>query len=225
MHKPLIIANWKSNKSTALASEWFEQFDLTQVPERIEVAIAPPFTLMSLVSELIADSSLALAGQTVSPFPLGSYTGAIASEQLVEFGVKYVLIGHSERRRYFHETPADLALAVEQALQAGIQPVLCMDEGDVAEQAQALNPDLYARCIYAYEPLGAIGTGNTQSVDEVTRVRHIMLDTFGDVQVIYGGSVSEENVAEFLLVSDGALVATASLDPHSFQRLLTAAGG
>lgn len=223
MHNPLIIANWKSHKTRATATAWLDSFLQTELPAQPEIVIAPAFTLLPLVGERLAGSSIKLGAQDASPYPMGSYTGEINAKQLSDLGVQYVIVGHSERRRYFHEVVGDIAATAEQVILNGMKPVVCLDEPDIALQANAMDSGLYDQCVFAYEPLSAIGTGNNQPVDEVERVSTLIKETFGDVPVIYGGSVDEQNIREYLLVSDGALVGSASLKPDIFREITEAA--
>jgi triosephosphate isomerase len=152
---------------------------------------------------------------------MGAYTGAVSAQSLQEFGVTYVLVGHSERRKYFHETDQDVALKVRQVLDGGMQPVLCIDEPYLHSQAAAIDTSVYSSLIIAYEPVAAIGTGKSMNVGTVQEVSARIKQTFGDgVPVLYGGSVTDENVAEYLLVADGALVGGASLEARDFTQLL-----
>ncbi len=226
MHKIRIVANWKSNKSIDQATDWVDDFkEMIQthpLSENIEAVIAPPLSMVATVADRIAGiKNCSLAVQDISQFPAGSYTGAVSVANLTGLPVRYALVGHSERRRYFHETHADVAAKVTQALDAGITPVVCVDSEYMAAQAAAIAPDLLQKCVVAYEPLSAIGTGNNAPVDAVKQVIKLIRQTFGDIPVLYGGSVTAENIAEYLLVSDGALVGGASLSIESFMDLLT----
>ena len=218
----IFIANWKSNKNEAEVLEWLKNFDAAQVPDAAEVIIAPSFQLLTIVKEHL-ESPLKLAAQDVSSMPMGSYTGAVNAQQLKDSGTEYVIVGHSERRRYFHETHADVAKKIDEAIANGLKPILCVDEDYVQEQADALSSTDIPGLIVAYEPLSAIGTGNNAPADQVTEVIEKIKNLFGDVPVLYGGSVDERSVHEYLLISDGVLVGGASLEPDSFQKVVAAA--
>ncbi len=227
MHKIRIIANWKSNKSVAQAEQWLSEFkhqwSSRQQSAQVEAIIAPPTPALALVAdELYEVAQASVAVQDISQFPAGSYTGAVSAANLADLSVRYAIVGHSERRKYFHETHSDVAGKVAQAWDANITPVVCVDAEYLQQQAAAIAPDLLEKCIVAYEPLSAIGTGNNAPVDVVKRVVADVKTTFGDIPVLYGGSVTAENIAEYLLVTDGALVGGASLDVESFLRLLGA---
>lgn len=217
----LIIANWKSNKTAAQVEEWFQGISIN-VPAEAQVVIAPSFHELALVATKLP-ARVMLGAQDVSSFPMGSYTGAVNAQQLKAEGVSYVIVGHSERRRYFHETHQDIAAKVEQVVANAMSPILCVDEDYIDAQADALESASIPNLVVAYEPLAAIGNGHNAPVDQVTRVIGNIKQKFGDVPVIYGGSVDERSVHEYLLVSDGVLVGTASLDPQSFSKVVMAA--
>jgi len=218
----LIIANWKSNKTRHGLEEWWDTFISEYSPaEGNLVAIAPPFTLLAEMRSFIKPiETLQLAAQDVSPYPMGSYTGAVNAQELQEFGVKYVIVGHSERRRHFHETHEDVARKVREVCNAGMTPVLCVDTEYITAQAAALGGDLCSSSVIAYEPLSAIGSGQPEDVGTVQRVIEQIRQSYGDVPVIYGGSVKPENIGEYALVCDGALVGGASLDGKKFAQLV-----
>jgi triosephosphate isomerase len=224
----LIIANWKSHKNTARVQEWWQEFQSSTLGvnwSETEVIIAPPFSLLPKLAEVIQASNepVALAVQDLSPFPPGSYTGAVSAENVTEFGVAYAIVGHSERRRYFHETHADVANKVERALEAKITPILCVDRDYAEAQAAALNPEFVSQCIVAYEPLEAIGSGNNQPASEVEPIVAQLKTLFAGSPIIYGGSVSAGNVAEYTAVCDGVLVGTKALKAQDFTALIAAA--
>lgn len=224
----LIIANWKSNKSPTEVVAWFErvqqqatEIDLTTVTP----IVAPAFSLLSAASQPVQELGWQLAAQDLSPFPAGSYTGAVSARNIQELGVKYVLVGHSERRRYFGETAAEIARKVEQALENAFTPIVCVDEQSLVPQAEALTPALAKQCVVAYEPAAAIGTGNNASLETVKAFRTQVEERFGAVPFVYGGSVNEQTTGEYLLVTDGVLIGTASLDATQFLQVLQSALG
>lgn len=218
----IFVANWKSNKTLDEAQSWLSGFDASQIPAVAEVIIAPSFQLLSTAKENI-QSPLKLAAQDVSSFPMGSYTGAVNAQQLKDLGAEYVIVGHSERRKYFHETHTYVAAKIEQAVANNLKPILCLDEEYIENQAAALSSTDIPGLIIAYEPLSAIGTGNNAPADQVTAVVAKIKQVYGDVPVLYGGSVDERSVREYLLISDGVLVGGASLQPDSFQKVVAAA--
>ena len=215
-----LIANWKSNKNLAEAMLWSEQCSSLQFDsEQTLVIVAPPSPLVEPVRSALP-ITMALAVQDLSPFPAGSYTGAVAARTVADL-VSYAILGHSERRRYFGETHQTVAQKVTQAVAAGITPVVCVDQEYISQQAAAIETELLSKCVVAYEPLAAIGTGNNVSVDTVEAAAQEIKAAFGTVPVLYGGSVTPENVGEYLLVTDGVLVGGASLDAEKFAKLVT----
>lgn len=215
-----IIANWKSNKTTTTALDWCREFE-AEIPQETTVVIAPSFNLLSVIASKIP-VGVTLAAQDVSSFPMGSYTGAVNAQQLVHTGVSHVIVGHSERRKYFHETYQDVAAKIQQLVANNLVPILCLDEEYIQEQADVLETKDIPNLIVAYEPLAAIGSGNNAPADQVTRVVEKIKQVYGDVPVIYGGSVDERSVREYLLVTDGVLVGSASLDVEQFSKIIAA---
>lgn len=225
---PLIIANWKSHKSRDGAVEWMDTYETWVIQQGltgVKVVLAPAFpALMFLANRLLKPElkGTYLGVQDLSPFPAGAYTGAVSTQNLEGLNVRYAIIGHSERRRYFHETNQAVANKVDLAVQAGITPVVCVDAEYVHTQAAAIGTELTKHCIVAYEPLEAIGTGHNQPVAEVEPVVKEISVAFGAVPVLYGGSVTAANISEYLRVCQGALVGGASLKAADFTALLAA---
>lgn len=224
----LVIANWKANKSLAQAEDWLatvKNADLNLPNEAVMPILAPAMPQVGALSSTINDLGWRLAVQDLSPFPAGSYTGATSVANLHDLGVQYAIVGHSERRQYFSETAQDVARKVEQALEVGIIPIVCVSEETLNAQASALDESLAKRCIVAYEPLSAIGTGHDAPMSDIKAFRSQAERLFGQVPFVYGGSVDPSNVAEHLLVTDGVLVGTASLESSEFIHLLKTALG
>lgn len=223
--KKLIIANWKSNKTFEGVQKWMEADTAWNTnTDTVDIVIAPPFPTLLYVSNKLLDRkkfpNVFLGVQDLSSYPAGKYTGAVSGQNLEGFHVIYAILGHSERRRYFHETDKDVALKIEQALSHGIKPVVCVDEEYIESQARQIDDVVLKKCIVAYEPIEAIGSGVAEDVGHVKKVVEKIRNVFGEVPVIYGGSVDDMNVNEYLLVTDGVLVGTASLDPEMFGRIL-----
>lgn len=224
----VIIANWKSHKSWAEAQTWLEEFaeKSALTSKDLTVVLAPPMPLVAAVAEWMKwkkFEGLQLGVQDLSPFPPGSYTGATSIQNLEGLPVKWAILGHSERRRYFHETHQQVANKVEQAVTAGITPVVCVDKEDITSQFVAIEPQFLSKCLVAYEPAAAIGSGNEEPVAEVTNVIEKMQQTGKPRAFMYGGSVSAGTVAKYLEVTSGVIVATHSLDVDDFINLLQAA--
>jgi len=226
--KKLIIANWKSNKTFTQAEDWLAVV-ANEAPsidlQKVTPVIAPPFPFLAGLVEPVKQLGWQLGAQDISPFPAGSYTGAVAGQNLKNLGVDYVIVGHSERRKHFHETDQLISQKVEQVLELGAVPVLCVNENSLESQAVALSNGVAERCVVAYEPVAAIGSGDNASLETVKKFRQQTERLFGRTPFLYGGSVDELNIGEYMLVTDGSLVGTASLDVKQFIKLLKTAQG
>lgn len=217
--KPLLIANWKSQKSIEGATQWTKS--VVSVPGSLDLVVAPAFSLLDEVQASLPQG-WQLGAQDVSPYPLGAYTGSVAASQLRDAGVKYCLVGHSERRRLFHETSQDVLNKVEQLVAVGIRPVVCIDQPYANEQLSLLEgAGVRSSTIdIAYEPVAAIGTGAAADPAAITQFMTELRGAWLQSRVLYGGSVTAENIGEFLLIAQGALIATASLDPESMNAII-----
>ncbi len=226
--KKIVVGNWKANKNVEEARSWADRFlagagNGGGFPTGVEVVVAPPFTLLPALAEKFAGTAVKLAVQDLSHFAAGSYTGAISARNIMGLNVAYALLGHSERRRYFHETHQEVAGKVDQALAAGLKPIVCVDEDDVESQAAAIEDEYLRQCLVAYEPLAAIGTGRNADLGQVKQVQEKIRNSFGEVPVLYGGSVDAQNIGEYVLVTDGALVGGASLAAEEFTAVVAQA--
>lgn len=246
---PLIAANWKMHKTVAEAEAFLGDF-LPRIDKdtEVEIVICPPFLALRVATEHCLQSRVRVAAQNMHFEPEGAFTGEVSARMLREAGVDGVLLGHSERRGYFGETDDALRLKVPAALNARLQPILCVGEtekqrddgateavlkrqleADLAEVPDAELPDV----VVAYEPIWAIGTGRTATPDQaeeaIGHLRQLIRardrDAAERVRIIYGGSVSPDNAAELLSREeiDGALVGGASLDRVSFAQIVSAA--
>ncbi len=224
--KKMIIANWKDQKNIAEATDWLQKF----VPaiqaahfnrRKKEVIIAPAHFLLPLVAKKTRElDAVTLAVQDLSPYPAGSYTGAISAENLTGLGLSYAILGHSECRRHFAETHETVAQKVELALAAGLIPIICLDLDYLQDQAEALTEAHLEKCIVAYEPLAAIGSGLNEEPRQVKQVVKKIKRVFGSIPVLYGGSVTPKNVGQYQRAADGVLVGGASLEAASFVELV-----
>jgi triosephosphate isomerase len=218
MANTLYVANWKSNKTKAEASAFWEYLknNISQVDlSGKQLIVAPSFTLLSDAKEFISinNLSVSLSGQNVSSFPKGAYTGEINAEQLKEF-VEYVIIGHSERLRYLHETNSDLENKVREALEVGLKVIQCIqDENSVIQKGVE---------IVAYEPPSAIGSGNPDDPEHIAQVFERILQENNNYTLLYGGSVNPQTIAQFKTINtlSGFLIGGASLEAQSFLSLL-----
>ncbi|MCX6794083.1 MAG: triose-phosphate isomerase [Candidatus Gottesmanbacteria bacterium] len=216
--KPLVIAgNWKSNKTTAEALRWLQDFKshIALIPSYITVVLCVPFTLLYTVKEVIkADSlPLVLGAQNVSPFAEGAETGE-ESARMVRDLADWVIIGHSERRKNFGETDGILAQKIEQAKNAGLKIIYCVPD-DRTGIPKGVD-------VVAYEPVCAIGTGESDTPGNANSVIANIKAKSQVSTVIYGGSVTATNVASFVTqpAIDGVLPGRTSLDPETFAALI-----
>ncbi len=220
MGKKLVIAgNWKSNKTLAEADIWLREFQEHSAAQETggTIIIAAPFTLLSFLKETIAAAKLPLqlSAQNVSPFDDGAYTGEVSSRQVKELA-DWVIIGHSERRKHFSETDEVLFRKAERAKTAGLRVIYCVP--DEKTELPKISVD-----VVAYEPVWAIGSGKADSPENANGVIASIKQRTSSM-VIYGGSVTSENVASFVgqPAIDGVLPGGASLDPHTFAALIEA---
>ncbi|UBF25953.1 triose-phosphate isomerase [Kovacikia minuta CCNUW1] len=238
MRKIVIAGNWKMYKTQAEALEFLQGFlpQLTETPEDREVVLCAPFTALVSLSQNLHGSLVRLGAQNVHWESAGAYTGEIAPSMLTEIGVRYVIVGHSERRQYFGETDETVNLRLKAAQAAGLLPILCV--GETKQQRDSgeteaiifnqLEKDLKAvdqqNLVIAYEPIWAIGTGDTCESVEANRVIGLIRSrlTNPNVSIQYGGSVKPENIDEIMAQPEinGALVGGASLQPDSFARIV-----
>ena len=226
----LIAGNWKMFKTQAETREFCAAFS---PPDGVDVVVCPPFTSLAAAVE----SGLRVFAQNVHWAEDGAYTGEISAAMLQELGVVGSLVGHSERRQFFGESDESVARRAAAALEAGLDVIACVGETleererGATELVLRLQTDAVAdavgahpRLVVAYEPVWAIGTGET-ATPEIAQDAHAFVKSILDVPVLYGGSVKPDNAAELLSqpAVDGALVGGASLDPDSFAAICRAA--
>jgi len=209
---------------------------LENTPEDREVILCVPFTAIAVLSKNLHGSRIRVGAQNVHWAESGAYTGEISAGMLTELGVRYVIIGHSERRQYFGETDETVNQRLRTAQAAGLTPILCVGESKQQRDAGETENVIFAQLkhgligvdqsnlVIAYEPIWAIGTGLTCASDEANRVIGLIRSKLNnaDVPIQYGGSVKPGNVDEIMAQPeiDGALVGGASLEPESFARLV-----
>lgn len=218
MDKKIFIANWKSHKTKDEAIAFFEYLkdNISKLdPSSKEIVIAPPFTLLSKSRHLIDKYKLPikLCAQNVSSFPEGAYTGEINAKQVKEFA-EYVIVGHSERRKYLHEKDYDIENKVREADEVGLQVIQCVQDEN--------SPVFKGAKIVAFEPPSAIGSGNPDDPQHIAEVFEKIKKDYPQVNLLYGGSVAPENINQFLEIDNlsGFLIGGASLEPDSFISLL-----
>ena len=247
--RPYIAGNWKMFKTSSEARDYTEKL-LARLPmgNGVELALCPPFTALAATLEGLGGSEIKVLAQNMHQEPDGAYTGEISPPMLVELGVHGTLLGHSERREHFNETDRALQEKLPAALDAGLQPMLCVGEteeereaGDtqrklrhqVQEALEKVPDERLPDIVIAYEPIWAIGTGKVATPDlaqeAIGFIRALVGDRSRDaaerVRVLYGGSVKPDNAAEILAQPDidGALVGGASLDPDGIVAIVRAA--
>jgi len=247
MPRPFIAGNWKMHKTVSEALEFAGSLARRfPPPQERDIVIAAPYTALYALGQALRGSAIQLAAQNVHWEEQGAFTGEVSARMLREAGCRYVIVGHSERRRLFGEQNREINLKVRAVLNAGIRPILCVgetleDRGDektfsvvrrqLKEGLNNLTPDDIRHAIVAYEPVWAIGTGKTAApaqAQEVHRfIRQLLAgfcgeDVAAETPIIYGGSVTPENVKGLMAETDinGVLAGGASLDVESFTRIL-----
>lgn len=238
MPKTIIAGNWKMNKTQTESKDFLSEFlpAIAESDESREIVLCVPFTCLSSLSQNLHGSRVRLGAQNVHWEDNGAYTGEISGSMLTEIGVHYVIIGHSERRQFFGETDETVNLRLKASQKHGLIPILCVGETKAQRDAQEtekvifnqLQQDLVGvdqtKLVIAYEPIWAIGTGDTCESTEANRVIGLIRRqlTNQDVTIQYGGSVNPSNIDEIMAQSEinGALVGGASLQPDSFARLV-----
>lgn len=252
MRVPIIAGNWKMYKTAGQAVHlvrdlWHKVEDI----EDVEVVVCPPFTALRSISTMIETDrlSIILGAQNMHWEEEGAFTGEISPLMLKDLNVRYVIIGHSERREYFGETDEMVNKKVRSALSHGLFPIMCVGEtleerdqgrteakvdGQVRGGLAGVSAEELSKVVIAYEPIWAIGTGRSSTAQDANDVIKHIRATIGAlytpelaqrVRIQYGGSVKPENIALFMRESDidGALVGGASLDAESFAQIVMSA--
>ncbi len=243
MRTPLVIGNWKMHGTQAVARELAQAVrDGLKRPRGVEVVVCPPFTALPAVAEILKGAAVALGAQNCHWEAQGAFTGETSPAMLAELGCRWVLLGHSERRHAFRETDEEINRKVASAVRHGMRPVLCVGETD-EERRQGLtftvvegqlragwaglaSEDL-ARCVLAYEPVWAIGTGVNATAGQAAEVHGYLRGLVSElaskelaqsVRILYGGSVKPDNAQALTQEPDidGVLVGGASLQAQSF---------
>lgn len=247
--KQLVAGNWKlyMRRDTAVAlASGVAKYAADQ--DKADVAVCPPFVYLSDVIKAVGSKPVAVGSQDVYWEEEGAFTGEIAPSMLLDIGCRYAIIGHSERRTYFHETDETVNRKMKAALAAGLSPIVCL--GETLQQRESgstekvvgaqlrkglagLKADQLGGFTLAYEPIWAIGTGKTATPDQAEEVhallRKILEDEFGvtadhGLRILYGGSVKPENAAEIFAQPniDGGLIGGASLKKDAFAAIIAA---
>ena len=250
MRRRIIAANWKMYKNAKQTAAFFEQFNplMDGIATR-EVVVFPATLSIPAAVEASRGTAIRIGGQNLFWASEGAYTGEVSGDMLRDAGATWVLVGHSERRQYFHETDADVLKKTQAALQAGLTPIVCVGErpeehkagrtGEVLVRQFAvgiagLTEEQFAKIAIAYEPVWAIGTGNTATPEIASQAHQLIRaetekrfgkDAAGQLRILYGGSIKPDNIVGLMNEPqiDGALVGGASLDPESFSKIVNAA--
>jgi triosephosphate isomerase len=247
---PMMAANWKMNKTVREAQEYTAALlPRAADAEGVDVAVFAPFTSLPEVARMSQDSAVMAGAQTFFYEDSGAFTGEVSAPMLLDVGAQAVIVGHSERRELFGETDELVARKTRRAVEAGLLPVVCVgetkeerDAGDmwekVAGQVRRVMEELDGpkgeSIVFAYEPIWAIGTGETATPEDaqeaIGKIRDLLKELEGNdfaeaVRILYGGSVKPNNAAEIMAQRDvdGALVGGASLEVESFMELVEAA--
>ena len=244
--RALIAGNWKMNGGLAVNEALVKAILAGMPTQGADAAVCVPSAYLAQVQSLLAGSRLALGSQDVSSHEQGAYTGEISAGMLRDFGVRYAIVGHSERRQYHGETDEQVAVKAQRALSAGITPVVCV--GETLAQREAgqteqvvkrqlaavihLNGHRISEIVVAYEPVWAIGTGKTATPDQAQAVHAVLraqLQAASEhaerIRLLYGGSMNAANAADLLAQPDidGGLIGGASLKAPDFLTIIAAA--
>jgi triosephosphate isomerase len=247
LRRALVIGNWKMHKVVAQAIGFVRELSESfKAMEDRDVAIAPPFTALHALSAVLKGSAIALCAQDVHWEQEGAFTGEVSAPMLLDAGCRYVLIGHSERRRWFGESNEEVNRKAKAALKAGLLPVVCVGETlddreadqtfsvirrQLKEGLNNIPADDIRRTIVAYEPVWAIGTGRTATPEQAEEVHDFIrqfvarihgTDVAAGICILYGGSVNADNAGSLMAQKDidGLLVGGASLDTGSFRKII-----
>ncbi len=248
--KTVIAGNWKMNKTPSQVKDFAESLKaLIGRVKWCDIVICAPFVDLPAGIRQFKDLHVGVGAQNVSEHPSGAYTGEVSVEMLRDLGVKYVIVGHSERRQYFGETDDTVNKKVLAVLEAGLQPIVCVGESlDQRDKGLTLDfvscqvkaalagvaPEKMRKVIFAYEPIWAIGTGRTATAHQAAEVCHhiraVIRSIYGarvarSVTIQYGGSMNDQNAYELLAQPDidGGLIGGASLVPEKFAAIINAA--
>jgi triosephosphate isomerase len=249
MRRQLVAGNWKMHGSRASNQALLAELEMSLKPEwPIDIAVFPPYVYLTDAVRMLEGGRIAVGAQDVCAESGGAFTGQVCASMLKDVGCTYVIVGHSERRRWYHEDDAIVARKFAAAQDAGLTPVLCV--GESLEEREAHHTERviarqidaviamhgvggFAKAILAYEPVWAIGTGRNASPDQAQAVHAFLRGRIhaqdakiaGNLRILYGGSVKAGNAAELFAMPDvdGGLVGGASLSADEFQRICAAA--
>ncbi len=245
--RPIIAGNWKMNNTKAETTELLTALKPLVADAAAEVVVCVPYTAIDTAASIIKGSNIKLGAENVHWAEKGAFTGEISAKMLVELGVEYVIIGHSERRQYFGETDQTVNMRVKAALAAGLKPIICVGESleereagkteeVVTRQTKAafdgIGKENLENTVIAYEPIWAIGTGKTATAEEANATIKVIRDTIAElycakcaeekVRIQYGGSMNPKNAKELMAQPniDGGLIGGASLKAVDFSQVV-----
>lgn len=250
-HKKLIVANWKMNKGLVQSQQFVDELKTFTDKHKLtetEIVLCPPFTSLDTVGKKLSSTQIKLGAQNMHFETIGAYTGEISAGMLKSCGCEYVILGHSERRQYFHETNAIINKKVLMALDEGLKPIVCLGENlqehedkltesVIEEQLTAclthVSEEGITNVTIAYEPVWAIGTGKNATAHQVESVHNFLRkklkkmyneDISKNIRIIYGGSVTPENAKELFASQtvNGGLIGGASLEAEKFIKIINA---
>lgn len=244
MRMKFFMANWKMHKTVQEALEFLKDFipSVQGISDR-EIGIAPAFVCIDSMSKALRDTDIKVGAQNVFYENKGAYTGEVSPVMLKDLNIDYVIIGHSERRKYFHETDEIINLKIKATMSENLNVIFCI--GETLEERESektfdvlkkqiekglKNIEKYNSLVLAYEPVWAIGTGKVASELQIEEahafIRNRLKDIYSDkadrIRILYGGSVSPENIHSIMNIAnvDGVLVGGASLDPEKFLKII-----
>ncbi len=244
MRKPIIAGNWKMNKTAAEAEALINELKPLVAKSKPEVVICVPYTDLWIAKKAIEGSKIRLGAENVAWAESGAFTGEISADMLLEIGVEYVIIGHSERRQYFGETNQTVNMRTKTALAKGLKPIVCVGETLVEREKNKTKRVLkkqilegfegitdFSNVVVAYEPVWAIGTGKTATAEDANAtigyIRSVVRKNFGadvakNLRIQYGGSMKPSNAKELMAMRniDGGLIGGAALKAEDFSKIV-----
>lgn len=250
--KKMVVANWKMNKGLVQSQQFAEELKSYTEKHKnlnVDIVLCPPFTSIEAVNRKVAGTLIKVGGQNMNQELMGAYTGEISAGMLKSCGCEYVILGHSERRKYFNETDQLINKKVLKALDEGLKPILCVGEtlqehedkitegvieGQVTECLSHVSVENMANVTIAYEPVWAIGTGKNATPHQAESVHNFIRkklkkmydeETSNKTRILYGGSITADNAKELFTPAtiNGGLVGGASLETESFIKIINAA--
>ena len=246
MRKPIIAGNWKMNKTIAATKALIEELKPLVANAKCDVVVCTPYTSLAAAVEAARGTNIKVGSENVHWAESGAFTGEISASMLVELGVEYAIIGHSERRQYFGETDETVNMRVKAALSKGLIPILCVGEllsereaGITAEVVRKqtkialkdISTEELKNIVIAYEPVWAIGTGKTATADDANNTIKVIRDCIQElynkeaadaIRIQYGGSMNPKNSSELMAMPeiDGGLIGGASLKAADFDKVV-----